>query len=913
MLDPLDTTISLPPSRGPRVPNKFPSIEPTTYRLAIVGESPGQDEVSFLTPFIGMSGKLLDQILSKNSIARACCFVGNVCQYRPPGNDISEFSWEGEEIQEGLNQLEKDLNEFNPHCCLLLGKTALLAAHSSSNIGDWRGSVFVSSKGGPFLGRKCIASYHPAACLRQYDFVPLLTFDVKKALKESYSKTLTLPQRELIINLPYHSLVSELHRILSEKPTISCDIEGGVSSVSCVSLARSENHSCLIPLTNLDGTSYWTLEEEVTLVRLFAQIMGDPEIPKIWQNGLYDRFVLQWAYNIIIRHNKEDTMLKSWEMFCELEKSLGFLCSIFTDEPFYKFERKTEDQSTYFKYCCKDSAVTYEISNKLTKALAPKQDAHYRFNNTVLNSLLYMECRGIAYDELSAKRRLHDMQGHVYAAQQALDAIAISMGAIEGIDFTKSNPEILQQVQAICGKKKNPEEPVKKFKDKGYYEAIAPLVDGRSLDDSQKGAISILTGRTMNTKSPKFKTFLYDKKFLGLPIQYKKDPKTKESRVTSDYVSLLKLSKKYDIDGLKRALDLSLFRTRCQFLAIPSYKGRMHTSYNLVGSETGRVTSGKSMLYVTSKKRVGGNLQTMPDDWEVFDEDHPIRAGMRDLFIADEGCYLGKADLRGSDGWTIGAMMASIGDRTMLEDLRYGIKPAQAVAYILIKGEAEYKKIAHDRAALKAILPTIVKKDMWEYYVSKVGTWGACYTMGAEAIANKVFLESEGKVVLSLSQARDFLNCILVRYKIKQMQNWMQSQINKQSYPFKLEAPNGFIRRFFNRKSAILGEALAHLPQVVTTYATLMAAYRLWTDPENRIYSDPSDLRSCRLRIEPLHQVHDELLTQFKITDTEWAIGKIKQWFNNPMNLFGENITIEYDGSYGLNWSMDKDSKIGSL
>lgn len=317
-------------------------------------------------------------------------------------------------------------------------------------------------------------------------------------------------------------------------------------------------------------------------------------------------------------------------------------------------------------------------------------------------------------------------------------------------------------------------------------------------------------------------------------------------------------------------------------------------------------------------KRVGGNLQTVPDTWEVFDMDHPIRQGMRDLFLSDEGCYMFKADLKGSDGWTVGAYMAMLGDPTMLDDLKFGLKPAQIVAFILKHGAGQIQQHFYDRQKLKELVSEI-KKDDWEYFVSKQGIWGTCYTMGPRKLAERVFIESEGKVNLSEGQARDFQSAIYVRYRVKIWHDWMQREIDRHSYPFQLSSSIGFTRKFFGRKKEILGEALAHLPQVYTTYATLKAAHRLWTDPENIVpdvllgVHSSSMGRVPKLRVEILHQVHDELLMQARVEDTTWAIGKIKSYFSNEIMIANQRITIPFDGAYGTNWAMNEEGKKGVI
>lgn len=906
--DPLDLSATplVEPTPSKPVPNLFPTSS-SPFRLAIIGDAPGELEEQLGQPFVGMGGRLLDNLLSRCNHLRSTCFIGNVCQIRPPKNDISNFDYDGDEIQSGLQLLRTDLEVFRPNCCLLLGKTPFKAFKGIHNLGDWRGSVFVSDL---FPNLKCVASYHPSTVFRNYEWLPLLTFDLKRAINESKTPVHSPPKRSLISEHNFNELLFRLDNLLTLKSTVSCDIEGGVGNVSCLSFATSSDHAFIVPFTKLDGSSCWTLDQEVQIWKRVAAILSSPDIKKVWQNGLYDRFVLQWAHKLVIRNSSDDTMLKFWSAYCELEKSLGFQCSILTDEPFYKMGRKSQDQKTFYEYCCKDSAVTFEINSKLEKILEPSALHHYRLNNSLLNPLLYMELRGIRYNETLASFRKQEMDSHVARLQSLLDIEARKIGFLEGLPFDSSNSDLLQKVREICCYKKDQLTPKKSFVEDGYYEIEARLKKEEPLTIEEQGKVSLLCGTTMNTKSSKFKDFLYSERGCNLPTQWKRDPQTKELRITTDYEALLRLTKTSDSPVLRLALDLSLCRTRAQMLGILPWRGRMHCSYNLVGSETGRVTSSKSMIYANSKFRVGANMQTIADNWEVFSSDHPLHQGMRDLYIADEGCYLFKADLKGADGWTIGAYMAMLGDPTMLDDLKFGIKPAQIVAYILKHGAEEIHKAAHDRNKLKELCSTI-KKDDWEYFLSKIGIWGSCYLMGPRKLVEHTFLQSEGKVSLSERQGRDFQNAIFIRYKVKQWHDWMTRHLKSQPYPAKLLCPNGSIRKFYGRKDEILGEALAHVPQVVTTYATLQAAYRLWTDPDNRLNIEGRNGQA--LRIEPLHQVHDELVMQARIEDTEWAKARIREWFNNPIIIAGQEITIPYDGAYGTAWSMDKQHKVGDL
>jgi len=115
------------------------------------------------------------------------------------------------------------------------------------------------------------------------------------------------------------------------------------------------------------------------------------------------------------------------------------------------------------------------------------------------------------------------------------------------------------------------------------------------------------------------------------------------------------------------------------------------------------------------------------------------------------------------------------------------------------------------------------------------------------------------------------------------------------------------VRKFFGRPDEILTKAVAHEPQANTNYATNLAMLRLWKDPENR-YLDPEG--KTRLRVQPLHQVHDAIIGQFRKHETEWAKVKIREWFNNPLQIAGQSIVIPFEGKFGPSWGEQNEGKI---
>lgn len=804
------------------VPNYIP-FNPTPNRIAFIGEAPGFEEEREGTPFVGQSGRLLRSLCNSVGIPIERCFIGNVCQVKPPENEIAKFAWNGEEMSLGREQLAKDIQAFDPNIVVLLGNTALHLAKSNSeprrrvgkivwpfSVSDWRGSIFVCDVvDSPLYGRKCLASYHPATCLRQYEWVPVLRMDLNKAYKNSHDKFFKPPVRQIDINVDFDHIISRLQRILDTKPLLTMDIEGGVRGIKCVSFAESNKDVFIVPFTKMDGTSFWPeLEQEVRVWQLVSAILYDPQIGKVLQNSLYDNFVLSYTYKTPIVNVVDDTMLAHWELFCELEKNLGFQASVYTNEPYYKGDIAASDSTTFWTYCCRDSAISREIREVLNSRLDGSSRTHYRFNVDLLPPVLYMELKGIRYDESKAASRQAELQ--------------------------------------------------KKCND--YLEKLY-----------------MISGRPIATSGVGFTKFLYDE--LGLPEVLNR----KTGARTANYEALLRLIKKTNHPACHLGIRLRALKTRIQMLNISADgDGRIRCGYNLVGTETGRITC------YTSPTGSGYNLQTIPE----YD---------RDLFLPDPGYHFFQCDLSGADGWTVAAYCAALGDSTMLEDYLTGLKPAKLLALGLRHGPNVMS--IQERPRLLEMSKEIKKED-WQYFVSKIGQHGSNYLMGSTALANNILIQSEGKVVVTPSFCDQMQYTYFKRYPgVKRWHNWMAQELKTHRRTF---SASGHVRQYFGRTEEILGAALANEPQENTTYATNLALHRLWYDPENRVPnvnpSDGSRGSGSLLRIQPLHQVHDALCGQFKVEDAQWAVGKIKSYFNNKITIAGVKIKIPFEGRYGSSW-----------
>jgi DNA polymerase I-like protein with 3'-5' exonuclease and polymerase domains len=134
------------------------------------------------------------------------------------------------------------------------------------------------------------------------------------------------------------------------------------------------------------------------------------DVPKVLQNQLYDNFVLSYGYGIPIRAVAEDTLIKSWSIYAELPRNLATQASIWTRQPLWKDDSMYSGGEVLYRGCAMYSAVTLEICNAQDAVLRGPPLAHYRKMLQLQNVFLYMELRGIRYDQQNVNRMLQETE-----------------------------------------------------------------------------------------------------------------------------------------------------------------------------------------------------------------------------------------------------------------------------------------------------------------------------------------------------------------------------------------------------------------------------------------------------------------------------------------------------------------------
>lgn len=905
--------------------------------MAIIGEAPGAEEDQNGVPFCGASGRFLSALLIASKMARDTCFIGNICNHRPPDNDFNALFLSSKTFErhpllsESLSRLEQDLNTFNPNVCILLGRIPLYFATGEwRSIGDWRGSVFLGTQG-PFAGRKCIATYHPAGVLRMYDWAPLLRFDLARARSQGLSPDYYSLRRNLRTGLAFDEIISALESVTRAYDSaerdrkgypelwVSYDLEGYWNRVTRFSFATSPTEGFIVPITSGEYDSFWSPEQEAAIWRAVARVLGDARIPKTLQNSLYDRFVLAYQHRILISNVAADTMLGHWELYAELKKELGLQASIYTNEPHWKEDREHDDLHEREIYCCKDSAVTEEIRLAQEPHLRanPAIWNHYQFNLRLLNPLLYMELRGLRYDAQSAVEARKKVLAELWLKKHELNLIA-------GMTFVGGRESLLKLCLLVLVKKREQKHclsfqqlPLLCLKDRSKAaQALAALDLAGLLTDSQLATNNSVLGELeywldveLNVQSSKQ---MVEWMYVTRKFERQYERKGERTTLSADVFAMLNLYRKTNDPAPKLVLQIRSLLYLANTLDTQSDPdGRIRCGYNVVATETGRLAC------YQSPTGSGYNLQT-------------VTKKLRYLFVADDGYWMCLLDLAGADGWTVAAHCASLGDSTMLEDYLAGLKPARIIALMYmalegdIRGWREKNNSSPTEPFLRESLATISKhfnalsrpelktlcrevdSDGWLYFGSKRVQHGTNY--GAQpAIVSDIILKDSYKFLGEPIYMAPKTTGLLQRLYLNRypgIPRWHARVGSTLLQHERMSAASGRIRRFFGRirdgrevNHDTLKAALSNEPQDNTTYATNLGVYRLWHDPENRSSSRPGGLI-----VEPLHQVHDAMITQFPKDLTEWAIDKHREWMDNELLIAGRKIKIPYEANYGRSW-----------
>lgn len=504
-------------------PPYCPAVGPRTAKIVFVGEAPGANEERAKVPFVGFSGQLFRETLAKVGINERDVFITNVCHYRPPNNEISKWIPKkkkvfqpNELVLEGIRELYKDLAEIKPNIIVPLGNWAMWALTGLQTISRRRGSIYpvqpnvglfqqlLTSGTDEFLthfaeiqGRKVIPTLHPAAVGREWNLKPIFDFDMKRIAGDSLFPELRLPERKIILD-PWEPMANSLLPQILNAKLLACDIEVVSNRMYCIAFAW-ERDKCLV----LKADKPWK--------QAYIRHVLESNVPKAFQNGVFDVSFLRMKEDIVVENYAYDTMFAQHAAYPEFRIGLDFQTSMYTREPYYKDEGKhwdpseTADVKRFMMYNGKDSCVTLEIAEEQERDELNDPGVRAKFDHTMALAPIVVDimCQGLPIDRVTMDRIRRDTERERDTLQRALDEHVLKDLASLALKADgKRKDELIAFARKVAEGLGTPEGGlnVGSAKDIGYYlytiRGIKPKTSKTGADTTAEDALKELYGET---------------------------------------------------------------------------------------------------------------------------------------------------------------------------------------------------------------------------------------------------------------------------------------------------------------------------------------------------------------------------------------------------------------------------------
>ena len=144
-----------------------PGDGPARADIMLIGEAPGAREDESGLPFVGPSGRFLDELLAGIGLSRDTVYIANVVKCRPPANRDPEPA----EIEACEDYLDRQIAIVDPRVIVTLGRFSMARWFPGEAISR------VHGKPKHAAGRTVVPMYHPAAALHRGDLRPVIQAD----------------------------------------------------------------------------------------------------------------------------------------------------------------------------------------------------------------------------------------------------------------------------------------------------------------------------------------------------------------------------------------------------------------------------------------------------------------------------------------------------------------------------------------------------------------------------------------------------------------------------------------------------------------------------------------------------------------------------------------------------------------
>lgn len=429
----------------------FPTYGNPAPRLMLVGDAPFSTEVHTRRPYSASGSDLIPLTLHRNGTTYNDCFSAYLLDkplpwmeqesayFTPVKKTAIERGWfpvEGgfasPELLAAAERIRTLVDNANPNCVLTTGELALWALTGRTGVATCRGSIFPSVPLPSGRIVKVVCTLSPSRLQASWDLKEVVQRDIGRAVKESATPGYVEPEWNFLLQASFDEYITQLQSLvtrLDSGPTLlACDIETIRHEVACIGIAWSARDAICIPLRT--SNEYWTIDQEVALIKALQVVLEHPNARIVGQNFHYDAQYFATKYGILPRVS-DDTMVAQHLLFPGVQKALYFIASLYCEwyqywkDELKDYKKAPADDNKFFAYNCRDCCYTWESIHVLHQLLEQhKMQALYTERMEKLWwTLLRMILRGMRVDVHLRKKLSVELLHAGIARQEFLDHV----------------------------------------------------------------------------------------------------------------------------------------------------------------------------------------------------------------------------------------------------------------------------------------------------------------------------------------------------------------------------------------------------------------------------------------------------------------------------------------------------------
>lgn len=623
---------------------------PEQCDIVFVSDGPSSSDIFEGRLLTGPQGTLFSKVLEYKGIKRENVYVTNACLCRLDPKNYKK-GYQKDELSRCRERLYKEIKAKNPKIVVAMGNTAVQAVlNRKEGVTALRGTPIFSHE----LDLWVTATFNPGALMKSPKYFADFQEDIGKISTQMYGDANAL-KKELETKTWLISNVKDALKViafLKEQKKVSCDIETqGFNfrkhKIYCVAFTWEKGSAVVFKGELLD--------DPVVRIQL-GTLMESPNVKFVWQGGKFDVkfFRSQLAIqakvdiDIMLKHYAIDERRGTHDLETLSQTLLGaadYKTAFWKKWKPHIANLPPEALKDLYEYCGSDSDYSFRIDNILDPLLESNgaKRAYHELLIPGSDTFADIESHGFYIDQANLQAAEDKYEMIVNGLREELRLVAYEVGW---------DPDHYQE---LSGVKKAPEDfNQNSWRHLGYilFDLLKlPIHKGKRSTDEE--ALDHIQYKVLGKPKEKYFEELYKPKDTddeatakALKAQGKAEFKAAVDRWLEKHGN----PAKFIHSLLQYRENFKLYGTYIRGVrnAMHEDDGRVHATFKLHGTETGRLSSADPNMQNIPRLPEIRNLFTVPEGYKLLQADYS-QAELRVLAVLSQDPFLMKVYYDGGD------------------------------------------------------------------------------------------------------------------------------------------------------------------------------------------------------------------------------------------------------------------------